>query len=109
MKKNIWIVIIIVILAGLSYYFMQKKPVVNTKLENKITTASEDYFNKYISTNDSASTYTITLKMLKKANSNGENYDLKGLEKCDENKTLARVTVNYKNGKPKKTQVELKC
>ena len=39
----------------------------------------------------------------------GEEYDLKGLEKCDKNKTFANVTINYKDGTAKKTQVELKC
>ena len=38
-----------------------------------------------------------------------EEYDLKGLEKCDKTKTFANVTIDYKTGKAKKTQVELKC
>ena len=72
-------------------------------------TASRDYFEKYVSANDSVNTYKITLEDLEQANTNGESYDLKGLEKCDKTKTFANITINYKNGKAKKAQVELKC
>ena len=46
---------------------------------------------------------------LEKANQQGEKYDLKGLEQCDKEETFANITINYKNGKAKETQVELKC
>ncbi len=112
MKKIILIVLTLVILAaagGTAYYYFKTEENKTKKLEAKIDNASRDYFEKYISANDSANIYVVTLKDLEKANQNGENYDLKGLEKCNKTKTLANVTIDYKTGKAKKTQVELKC
>ncbi len=112
MKKTLLIVLTLVIIAasgGAIYYYTKTKETQNNELENKIDTASRDYFEKYISANDSANTYMVTLEDLEKANQNGENYDLKGLEKCDKTKTFSNVTIDYQTGKAKKTQVELKC
>ena len=110
-KKIIIIIILILIVAGVGiglYYFKDTENKTN-ELEQKIDTASRDYFEKYISANDSANSYMITLEDLEKANQNGEEYDLKGLEKCDKTKTFANVTIDYTTGKAKETQVELKC
>ncbi len=102
------IIILIMLVTILGYlFFVQNK--VDKKLENKIETASIDYFEKYMSTNDSASTYVVTLDMLINANNNGENYNLTGLEKCNKQSTLSRITINYNNGQPKKVEVELNC
>ncbi len=112
MKKKIIILIILILIITsgvVAYlYFKQNEEGIN-ELEKKIDTASRDYFEKYVSANDSANSYIVTLKDLEKANQNGENYDLKGLEKCHKTNTYASVTIDYKTGKAKKTQVELKC
>ena len=112
MKKKVVliIVLVIVILAVVgAFLFFQNNETRNRELEDKLETASRDYFEKYVSANDSASVYQVTLEDLEEANKNGEEYDLKGLEKCDKTKTFADITINYQNGKAKKTQVELKC
>ena len=113
MKKSkiiaIIVIIIIVIAVIAGYLYFNEKEQANQELENKIDTAARDYFDKYVSTNDSRSVYEVTLEMLEEANQNGEEYDLKGLEKCDKTRTFSNVTINYKNGKAKDAQVELKC
>ena len=102
----IGIIIVILLLAG---YFLFIKNGSDKTLENKLKKASTDYFEKYMSTNDTTSTYVVTLDMLKSANSQGEDYDLKGLEKCKAQSTRSRITINYNDGKPKKVEVELNC
>lgn len=111
MKKAIPIIILVIlILGGVGiYFYFQNVDNQNVELENKMATASKSYFEKYVSANDSVNTYKITLEDLENANKNGENYDLKGLEKCDKTRTFSNVTINYKNGKAKDAQVELKC
>lgn len=110
-KKVVLIIIFIVVILGVigTYLFLQNNESKNNELENKMATASRDYFEKYVSANDSVNVYKITLKDLEEANKQGEEYDLSGLEKCDKINTFASVTINYKNGKAKKSQVELKC
>lgn len=103
-------VLIAVVILGIGgYFYLGSTKTANQELANKMDTASRDYFEKYISANDSVNTYKVTLEDLESANKSGEEYDLKGLEKCDKTKTYADVTIDYKTGKAKKTQVELKC
>ena len=112
MKKKIFVIIVIILIIGAavaSFLYFEGSEKETNELEKKMDTASRDYFEKYISANDSANSYKITLQDLEKANQNGEEYDLKGLEKCDKTNTFADVTIDYKTGKAKKTQVELKC
>lgn len=112
MKKKIFVIIVLILIVAAaiaSYFYFQTTKSETNELENKIDTASRDYFEKYVSANDSANSYIVTLEDLEKANQNGENYDLKGLEKCHKTNTYASVTIDYKTGKAKKTQVELKC
>lgn len=112
MKKKIFVIIVLILIVAVaiaSYFYFQTAKSETNELENKIDTASRDYFEKYVSANDSANSYKVTLEDLETANQNGEEYDLKGLEKCDKTKTFANVTIDYKTGKAKKTQVELKC
>lgn len=111
MKKKIGIILLIIIavVAGFVYLYFNKTDKETENLEKKIDKASRDYFEKYVSANDSVNAYKITLEDLEKANQTGENYDLKGLEKCDKKETYADVTINYQTGKAKKTQVNLKC
>ncbi len=106
--KAVLIILFLIIIITLGYYFTMKNKA-DSVLKNKIKTASIDYFEKYQSTNDSTSTYVITLDMLRNANNQGENYDLSGLEKCSKHSTLSRITIDYNNGQPKKVEVELKC
>lgn len=109
-RKTYYIIIItIFFLASLSYYFIIKNNSQNNFLKEKMKAASMDYFEKYISTNDSSSAYIVTLNMLKRANNQGENYDLNGFEKCKLQSTLALISINYKDGKPKEVEVELNC
>lgn len=99
---------LLVIIGSLGYYFINNQEQ-NKKLVKKIEAASQEYFKKYVRTNETASAYEITLKELIDANNNGENYDLKGLENCDKNKTYATISINMSNGKVTKTEVKLKC
>ena len=103
--KIIIILLIVVVLCGLGYYlFFSTK---NEKvLKDKMIKASRDYFEKYMSVNDSTYSYVVTLSMLENAE---EKYDLKGLEKCNKNTTKAELIINYNTGKPKKVKVELNC
>ena len=112
MKKKIIVLILlilIVIVAVIGFFYFKDTENQTNDLEKKVATASSDYFEKYVSANDSANSYKVTLKDLEEANQNGEEYDLKGLEKCDKTKTFANVTLDYQTGKAKKTQVELNC
>ena len=112
MKKKVVLIIVLIIVVGVilgTFLFLQNNKSKNNELENKIETASRDYFEKYVSANDSVNVYKVTLQDLENANKNGEEYDLKGLEKCDKTKTFANITINYQNGKAKNAQVELKC
>ncbi|CCY46111.1 unknown [Firmicutes bacterium CAG:822] len=112
MKKKVVLIIVLIIIVVVAigtYLFLQNNESKNTELENKMETASRDYFEKYVSANDSENVYKITLQDLEDANKAGEEYDLKGLEKCDKTNTFANVTINYKDGTAKKAQVELKC
>lgn len=112
MKKKIFVIIVLILIIGFAvagFLYFEGTEKETNELEKKMDTASRDYFEKYISANDSANSYKITLQDLEKANQNGEEYDLKGLEKCDKTNTFADVTIDYKTGKAKKTQVELKC
>ena len=111
MKKIIPIIFLVVLIIGGVdvYFYFQNIDNQNTELENKMSTASKAYFEEYVSANDSNNIYKVTLQDLEKANQQGENYDLKGLEQCDKEETFANITINYKNGKAKETQVELKC
>lgn len=110
-KKAILIIVLIIVVVGAigAYLLLQNNEKHNNELENKMETASRSYFEKYVSANDSVNVYKVTLQDLENANKNGEEYDLKGLEKCDKTKTFANITINYQNGKAKKAQVELKC
>ena len=101
-------IIIIIILIALSFIFMTNNKTDN-KLEDIMIEASSDYFKKYMSVNDSTSAYVVTLDMLENANNEGENYNLTGLENCKKQSTLARVTVDFKTGEPRKIEVELNC
>ncbi len=112
MKNKVILIVIFIIVVALAivgFIFLKNTEDETKHLEDKMITASNDYFKKYISANDSVNVYKITLQDLQNANKNGESYDLSGLEKCDKNKTFANVTIDYKDGTAKKTQVELKC
>ena len=111
-KGKIAIIIIIIInLCILGYYYSHKSGVniLDSGLETKMKTASEAYFNEYVRTNETASTYEVKLSDLEKANSEGKSYDLGGLEKCNKEETLSKITINFKDGNIKRVEVELKC
>lgn len=99
-------VLIVIILLLIGGYFVFVHLNGSKDLEEKIKNASIDYFEKYVSTNETMSAYKVTLKELA---SSGENYDLNGLNKCDQENTFAEITIDYKTGSPKKVEVELKC
>ena len=100
-------VIIVSVVAGL--FFFRKSEENLQAEENRMKEAAESYFDKYMSSNESTQVYEVTLGMLEEANDNGEEYDLTGLEDCSKTDTVAEITINYQNGKPKKTEVTLKC
>ncbi len=110
-KKVLFIIISIVILIAIAIvgYFFITSNQNNKNLEKKMITASTSYFEDYMSTNSSSSVYIVTLDMLNKANEEGDEYDLKGLEKCSKQTTLTRITIDFNTGKAAKTEVELNC
>ncbi len=108
MKKRIILIILticVVVFIGINVFNKNK---VSDNLSNKLSTASQQYFEKYVSANDSTNMYTVTLKNLNDVK-DAENYDLKGLENCNETQTKAEITINYKTGKPKNIKTKLKC
>ena len=110
MKKIIGIIVVIVIIVvvALGVFFVYNQKEANKSLENEITPLAEDYFDKYMSTNESSNMYTVTLADLKEANENGESYDLSKLDGCKDD-TSVTLTINYGTGKITKTEVELNC
>ena len=105
--KIVMVLVVLICIGGLGFYFYQSTQ--NQEKEKQMKEASEDYFNKYTRTIESSSAYVITLKELKQANENGENYKLDQLEKCDENKTKATVNIDLSDGTISKTEVKLNC
>ena len=99
-------ILIVIIVLTIGGYFIFINLNSSNNLEDKIKKASSDYFEKYISTNETMSAYKVTLKELIES---GENYDLNELNKCDKEKTYAVISIDYKTGSPKKVEVELKC
>ena len=109
-KWGVIVVIIVIIVSVVAGLFFFRKSEENLKAEeNRMKEAAESYFDKYMSSNESTQVYEVTLGMLEEANDNGEEYDLTGLEDCSKTDTVAEITINYQNGKPKKTEVTLKC
>lgn len=109
MKKKLVFLVIIIVLCAIGVYFVINQNNSNSHLKKLMEDASKDYFKNYISTNDSASTYEITLDMLNEVNKDGKTYNLKGLENCNKKKTVTRITINYNTGNPKKVETELSC
>ena len=110
MKKKgiIWIIVIILVI-GLALLFLLKESKTNT-LENEFSTSAKDYFNNYISIGTGANAYKVSLKMLKESNEEGlTEYNLKSFKSCNEEKTFAMVSFNYKTGKAVKAVVTLDC
>lgn len=107
LKTIFYLIIIFIIIILLALFIKNNKD--TKKIESQMRKASEDYYEKYISINDNTNTYIVTLEMLETANKQGENYNLKGLEKCKKQTTQSKITVNFKNGKAKKIEVELNC
>lgn len=104
MKKVLPILIIVIAVVGVGVVYLETTKQ-NKELEKQMKDASVQYFEDYVSATDSASIYKITLKELEDKNE----YNINKLKKCDSDKTYANITINYKNGKPKKTEVNLKC
>ena len=104
--KSIIIVGVIILIGAAGYYLLNSQNSGGSKLSNRMTNASRDYFEKYVSVNETKSIYKITLEMLEDS---GEDYDLSGLENCDRDRTYANVTVNFKNGEAKDIEVKLSC
>lgn len=98
--------LILLIIIAIGGYFAFTSLNSSKKLEEKIKVASSDYFEKYVSTNETMSAYKVTLNELIES---GEDYDLNELNKCDKEKTYAVMSIDYKTGSPKKVEVELKC
>ena len=109
-KWGVIVVIIVIIVSVVAGLFFFRKSEENLQAEeNRMKEAAESYFDKYMSSNESTQVYEVTLGMLEEANDNGEEYDLTGLEDCSKTDTVAEITTNYQNGKPKKTEVTLEC
>ncbi len=107
--KIILVVIILVIIVVAVGGFILFDKANTQKMSKAMETPALDYFDKYMSANTGASAYKVTLAMLKKANKNGENYDLKALEKCSDESTTATINIDYSNGKVTGTTVKLDC
>ena len=107
--KKIFVFFLISSLFLISNVLVSSKKFEKKSLEEAIDAPARDYFDKYVSANASASAYKVTLEMLREANKNGENYNLKSLEGCDAEKTEVIVTVDYATGKVAKTEIKLNC
>lgn len=103
----IFVIIILLGLAALGIYTWNNDN--NLKLEKAFKEPALDYFDKYMSVGTGASAYTVTLADLRKANENGENYNLNNFDKCDNEKTKATISLNYSNGKVNKVEIKLSC
>ena len=102
------LVILVMVIGALVFgYFWYQNHVKN--LEETIKAPAEDYFDKYMSANTGASAYKVTLEMLKEANKNGENYDLKALNNCDNKKTVATINIDSATGEITETTIKLEC
>lgn len=104
----ILIVVLVIIGIGVAFLFISDKQETN-KVEKAMKQPAINYFNNYMSVNSGSSAYKITLGMLKEANSNGENYDLKALDGCSDEKTYALITIDPTNGKVKSTKITKNC
>lgn len=111
-KGKLGLIIFIVILVlgaigALVYYIHDYQ---NTKkIETAMKKPALDYFDKYVSVNSGANAYKVTLGMLREANQDGEAYNLKALEGCDNEKTYATITVDYNDGSVKSVEFQKKC
>lgn len=104
MKKVLPILIIVIVAVGIGVVYFKTNNQ-SEELEKQMKTASLKYFDDYVSTTDINSVYKVTLKDLQTKNE----YEINKLKKCDSDKTYTNITINFKNGKPKKTEVNLKC
>lgn len=105
-KKLLIVGVLLIISSVVAYLFINSKTI---ELEKQMKQASEDYFKKYIRTIETTSAYDVTLKDLKQANKNGENYELKHLEKCNAIKTKTTITIDMLDGKISNIKVKLDC
>lgn len=103
------ILIVIILIAVLAFGIYMWNKSNNEKLKESLKEPALDYFDKYMSVGTGTSAYAITLDDLKNANKNGENYNLKGFEKCDGQKTQAIISINYSNGEVDKVEIKLSC
>lgn len=101
------IIVILIVLGVLAFLIIDNNNQKNMKKALKAPML--DYFDKYVSVNSTATSYKVTLKMLKEANKNGEKYNLKSLSKCDEDKTYATITIDFSTGKVMHTEYKLNC
>lgn len=112
-KKSLLFIIIILILlvliALVCLGIYKWNDTNNESLKKAFREPALDYFDKYMSVGTGASAYTVTLKELKDANKNSENYDLKAFNKCDDEKTQAIIHIDYVTGEASDVEIKLSC
>ena len=107
--KYIIIGLIAAIIVSFIIFLLTKGTTITKKLKTQMKEPSKQYYEKYMSINDNKNEYIVTLDMLENANKQGENYNLKGLEKCKKQTTLSKIIVDSKTRETKKIEVELNC
>ena len=109
-KKGMMVIIILIILLLVFFGMFLFKKSNTSNLEKEFSISAKDYFNNYMSVGTGANAYKVSLKMLKTVNGEGlTDYDLNNFKSCDENKTYAMVSFDYKTGKATKALVTLDC
>ena len=104
----ILMLILIVLLFALGIFLFKENKTSN--LEKDFSGFAKDYFNNYMSIGTGANAYKVSLKMLKETNDEGlTDYDLKKFNSCNESKTYAMVSFDYKTGKATKAEITLNC
>ena len=101
-KKVILVIIVVLVVCGVGYFLFQKGNG-DSLSDQAFKDAALKYFDEEVSVYSGTLAYNITLKQLKEAG-----YDLKGYDRCDENKTYAVVSIDV-SGKVTSTKIEKKC
>lgn len=99
MKKNILLITLILLLVGCGNKVNYKEVMLKY---------AKDYYETYMSGVNGQDINEVSLKALKEANKYGKEYDLKNLEKCDDDSYI-NIIVSKDTKKIKKYEYHLNC
>ncbi len=102
-KKVLIITLLIVLLAGSIYFFLNIGKEDN-KSDKVLKEAALDYFDKYVSVYSGARAYDITLQKLI-----AKDYKLEEFKNCNKEKTYVRLIIDQTNGKVIKAEIVKRC